>query len=124
MNSKTQNTTIDDYLNAFPEEVQEKLRTIRDLIRKEVPERTEETISYGIPTFKLNGKYIVYFAGYKKHISIYPILHIEGKIKEEIAPYIKGRGTLQFPLNKELPLPLIKKVVNMLVKENQERTGK
>jgi uncharacterized protein YdhG (YjbR/CyaY superfamily) len=117
-------TTIDNYINTFPQEVQEKLKTLRDIIRSLMPVGTEESISYGIPTFKLNGKYIVYFAGFKKHVSIYPLLHTYEELKKEIEPYIKGRGTLQFPLDKPLPLPLIRKVVKILIKENQERTEK
>jgi uncharacterized protein YdhG (YjbR/CyaY superfamily) len=113
--------SIDDYISSFPQEVQEKLKTLRDLIRSLVPVGTEESISYGIPTFKLNGKYIVYFAGFKKHVSIYPLLHTGKELKKEIEPYIKGRGTLQFPLNKPLPQPFIRKVVKSLIKENQER---
>lgn len=117
-------TTIEEYINAFPPEVKEKLETLREAIREELPKEIIETISYGIPTFKLNGKYVVYFAGYKRHVSIYPVLHTEGKVQKEIEPYIKGRGTLQFPHNKPLPLPLIRKIIKILVKENQERTGK
>lgn len=122
--SRAQFTTIDEYINSFPKEVGEILQTLRQVIKEEVPEETTETISYGIPTFKLNGKYIVYFAGYKKHVSIYPILHTDDSLKKDLAPYIKGRGTLQFPLDKPLPLPLIRNVVKILVKENQKRTGK
>ncbi|HVF69780.1 MAG TPA: DUF1801 domain-containing protein [Xanthomonadales bacterium] len=122
--SRKQFTTVDEYINSFPKEVGEVLQTLRKAIKEEVPEETVETISYGIPTFKLNGKYVVYFAGYKKHVSIYPLLHAEGVIKKEIAPYIKGRGTLQFQLDKPLPFPLIRKIVKILVKENLERTRK
>ncbi len=119
--SRDQFTTIDEYIKSFPKDVQNLLQTLRKEIKKELPEETEETISYGIPTFKLNGKYVVYFAGFKKHISIYPILHTEADLQKEIAPYIKGRGTLQFPLDKPLPFPLIRKVVKGLLKENKER---
>lgn len=116
--------TVDEYINIFPKVVKEKLHTLRTLIKEEVPEKTVETISYGIPTFKLNGKYVVYFAGYKKHVSIYPILHTDEQLKKEIEPYIKGRGTLQFQLDKPLPVSLIRKVVKCLVKENLERVKK
>lgn len=122
--SRTKFSTIDEYINSLPKEVGGILRTLREEIKKELPEETVETISYGIPTFKLNGKYVVYFAGYKKHVSIYPILHTEENIQKEIEPYIKGRGTLQFQLDKPLPFSLIRKVVKILVKENQERTKK
>lgn len=116
--------TVDAYINTFSGDIQERLRIVRDLIREIVPQEAEETISYGIPTVKLSGKYVVYFAGFKKHISIYPILHTDDALRKEIEPYIKGRGTLQFPLDKPLPLPLIRKVVKILVKENQERVRK
>lgn len=120
--SRPQFTTIDEYIKSFPKEVGEILQALRQTIKDEVPEETVESISYGIPVFKLNEKYIVYFAGYKKHVSIYPILHAEGEIMKEIEPYIKGRGTLQFQLDKPLPLPLIRKVVKGLVKKNLKRT--
>jgi uncharacterized protein YdhG (YjbR/CyaY superfamily) len=68
--SRTQFITIDAYINSFPKDVKELLQNLRKVIKEEVPEETVETISYGIPTFKLKGKYVVYFAGYKKHISI------------------------------------------------------
>lgn len=122
--SRAQCQTIDEYINSFPKEVGEILQTLRQVIKEEVPEGTVEVISYGIPTFKLNGKYVMYFAGFKKHISIYPILHTDEKLRKEIEPYIKGRGTLQFKLDKPLPLPLIRKVVKALLKENLERTSK
>jgi uncharacterized protein YdhG (YjbR/CyaY superfamily) len=122
--SRTQFITIDAYINSFPKDVKELLQNLRKVIKEEVPEETVETISYGIPTFKLKGKYVVYFAGYKKHISIYPILHTDDKLKKEIEPYIKGKGTLQFPLDKLLPIPLIRKVIKILVIENQERSKK
>jgi uncharacterized protein YdhG (YjbR/CyaY superfamily) len=114
---------IDEYIKNFPKEVQEKLETLRDLIRKEVSE-AEETISYGIPTFKLNGKYVVYFAGFKSHISLYPILETIQAEVSEVAEYMSGRGTLKFPLNKPLPLAMIRKVVKLLVEENNKRTKK
>jgi len=64
--------TIDEYITGFPEGTQEKLQQIRTAVKQWVPEAVE-TISYGIPTFKLNGTYLIYFAGYKKHIGIYPV---------------------------------------------------
>lgn len=115
--------TIDNYINSFPDEVQEKLRSLRKLIRKEVP-GAEETISYGVLTFKLNGKYVVYFAGFKKHISIYPVITPVEKSLKEVAQYRTGKGTLQFPLSKPLPLPLIRKIVKILVEENKRRNEK
>ena len=74
MNTKNSNNAIDAYIAGYPDEVQKILHELRQVIREELPEEIEETIGYGIPTFKLNGKYVVYFAGFKKHISLYPIL--------------------------------------------------
>lgn len=122
--SKNSYKTIDEYIDLFPKDVQIILQELRKVIRKELPKDIEETISYGIPTFKLNGKYVVYFAGYKQHISIHPILEEIQKSIPEVSEYKKGRGTLQFSLNKPLPYPLIRKIVQFLLIENQKRTGK
>ena len=115
--------TIDEYIDLFPKEVAERLQTLRQLVRKEIPD-AEETISYKIPTFKRHGTYVVYFSAHKNHISLHPSTPtIEEKIKE-LSKYKKGAGTLQFPLNEPLPLPLIRKVIKLLSKENIERTKK
>ena len=124
MNLSTNSSVIDTYIENFPKDVQHILKELRQVIREELPEDVEETISYGIPTFKLNGKYVVYFAGYKQHISIHPILEEIQKSIPEVSEYKKGRGTLQFSLNKPLPYPLIRKIVQFLLIENQKRTGK
>ena len=116
-------TAIDTYIQGFTGEIKGKLVILRKTIREELPSEVEETISYGIPTFKLNGKYVVYLAGFKNHISIYPLLDSK-EIEKEIAPYKAGRGTLKFPLDKELPLPLVRKVVKLLLQANRERTVK
>lgn len=116
----TKPTTIDQYIAGFPAETQALLEQVRQLIRKEVPE-AEETISYGIPTFKLNGTYLIYFAGYKKHISVHPAPTADESFKEDFSPYKTGKGTLQFPLGQPLPTPLIIKVLKYLIRSNQER---
>ena len=118
----TPNSNTDEYIARFPKEVQDILQTLRKSIREELP-KAGETISYGVPTFKLNGTYVVYFAGYAKHISIYPVFDSLEQELPEIALYRKGKGTLQFPLNKPLPLPLIRKVIKNLLKFNIERTS-
>ena len=98
---------IDEYIAAFPDDVQKKLEQVRSIIKKTTP-GAEERISYGIPAFNLNGQWLIYFAGYKKHIGMYPV---PGGIKEfekDFAPYYtSGKGTIQFPLDKPLPLSLI-----------------
>ena len=103
-------TTIDEYIHTFPIPVQEILQQIRAIIRKKAPDAVE-TISYQIPTFKLNGKYLVYFAGWKDHVSLYPLPHGNDAFRQEIAPYITGKGTAQFSLAKPIPYDIIEKIV-------------
>jgi uncharacterized protein YdhG (YjbR/CyaY superfamily) len=118
--AKTNFKTIDEYIQTFPKDVQKILEQIRQSIKDVVPD-VEETISYQIPTFKLYGKYLVYFAGWKNHISLYPVTDtIKEKIKKEIASYKTSKGTLQFPLDKPMPLSLIKKIVKYKIKEFAE----
>lgn len=119
--AKQQLQTIDEYINSFPKDVQEILQTLRKAIKEEVSS-AEEAISYGIPTVKLQGKYVVYFAGYKKHISIYPVFAEMEKLLPEIAQFRTGKGTLQFSLEKPLPMPLIRQIVKLLLKANQQGT--
>ena len=113
-------SNIDAYIAGFPEGTQHVLGQLRGSIRTAVP-KAEETISYAIPCFKLDGTYLVYFAGYKKHVSIYPLPKGDAVLLKAIAPYKAGKGTLQFTLESELPLVLITKVVKQIVKENAQR---
>lgn len=114
---------VDKYLSRFPKDTQEKLKKIRQIICEEIP-GAEETISYGVPTFKLNGKYVVYLAGFKSHLSIYPASDGMVTTIKDAAEYRKGKGTLQFSLDKPLPLLLIRQVVKYLVKEHKARGKK
>ena len=93
---------IDEYIAGFPENVQEILQKVRSTIQKAAPGAIE-TISYKMPTFNLNGHYLIYFAGYKKHISLYPVPAGSPDFNEEISAYRAGKGTLQFPLDKPIP---------------------
>lgn len=112
---------IDEYIARFPPNIQEILEQIRVTIKKVVPE-AEETISYGIPTFNLNGTYLIYFAAYKNHIGFYPVPHAIDQVDKDFASYkTSGKGTIQFPLNKPIPLKLITKLVKFKVKENIEK---
>jgi len=111
---------IENYIKQFPESTQEKLRQIYHEI-KIVAVDAEESISYGMPAFKLNKKPLVYFAGYKNHIGFYatPTGH-EAFIKE-LSKYKQGKGSVQFPLDEPLPLDLIRKMVEFRVKENKSK---
>jgi uncharacterized protein YdhG (YjbR/CyaY superfamily) len=112
--------TIDNYIAGFPKDVQEILEKIRLTIRKAAPD-AEETISYQIPTFTLKGKYLVYFAAYKKHIGLYPAPRGSEKFKQELSGYEGGKGTIRFPFDKPIPFDLISRIVKFRVKENLER---
>lgn len=109
---------IDEYIATFPESTQKILKEIRKTMKKMIPD-AEETISYGIPTFKKNGRPVVYFAGYKSHVSVYPAPRGNPMFSKELAEYKGGKGTVQFPLNQPIPLDLIKRIVDFRVRENE-----
>jgi uncharacterized protein YdhG (YjbR/CyaY superfamily) len=119
--SKKQLKTIDEYIAAFPKEIQEVLEKIRSAIRESAP-KAEEAISYGIPTFRLNGsRGSVYFAGWKNHIGFYPTPSGIEAFKKELAPFKQEKGSVQFPLDKPIPYDLVKKIVRYRVTENLEK---
>ena len=121
--NQTAPTDITEYIASFPNDIQEKLEKIRMTIRKTAPD-AEETISYHIPTFTLKGKYLVYFAAYKKHIALYPAPRGNEAFKKELSAYKGGKGTVQFPLDKPMPLSLITKIVKFRAKENVAKAAK
>jgi uncharacterized protein YdhG (YjbR/CyaY superfamily) len=114
--------TVDDYIAGFPGDIQAILREIRATIKKVAPE-AQEGISYQIPTFKRNGIFLIYFAGFKKHVSLYPILSECPGFEAELAPYRSGRATAKFPLNQPIPFALIEKIVKFMMQENERRTA-
>ncbi|HEX8376647.1 MAG TPA: DUF1801 domain-containing protein [Pedobacter sp.] len=101
---------VDDYILEFPLQVQEILSNIRQLILETAPESVEN-ISYGIPAYKLKGKPLVYFAGYKNHIGFYATPQGHENFAEELSNFKQGKGSVQFPLSKPIPFDLIKRVV-------------
>ncbi|MGN6214579.1 iron chaperone [Parafilimonas sp.] len=109
----------DEYISAFPNNVQKLLKQMRSTIKKAAPQAAE-TISYGIPTFTLNGN-LVHFAGYKNHIGFYPAPSGIEAFKKELSVYAGAKGSVQFPLDKPLPLELITKIVAFRVAENMEK---
>ncbi|MDR1918785.1 MAG: DUF1801 domain-containing protein [Tannerellaceae bacterium] len=111
--------SVDEYIAGFPENVQVLLRQVRALIRQVAPAATEG-IGWGMPAYKLKGKPLVYFAGHKKHLGFYPIPSGIEAFKEELSPYGQsGKGSVQFPYNKPLPLDLIKRIVEYRITEIQ-----
>jgi len=115
--------SIDEYIAGFPPETQKVLEEMRALIRASAPGATE-TISYAIPTFDLNGKHLVHFAGYKTHIGFYPVPSGLEAFKEDLMPYKQGKGSVQFPLGQPLPTDLIRRIVEFRVAENIGKTSK
>lgn len=111
---------INEYIKTFPPLVQKVLRKIRSEIKDMVPE-AEESISYGMPTFKLNGKNLVHFAGWEKHIGFYPTPNGIEDFKKELAKYKGAKGSVQFSLSEPIPYALIKKIVKFRVKENLKK---
>jgi uncharacterized protein YdhG (YjbR/CyaY superfamily) len=112
--------SIDEYIAAFPKETQKVLQQVRATIKNTVPD-AEETISYAIPAFTLNKTYLVYFAGYKNHISLYPAPTGNEAFEKEIAAYRSGKGTVQFQLDQPLPVNLVTKIVKYRLKENLKK---
>jgi uncharacterized protein YdhG (YjbR/CyaY superfamily) len=109
-------TDIDAYIAGFPLDVQEKLQQVRATVKKAAP-TAEETISYGLPAFKLNGP-LVYFAAFKAHIGFYALPSGNEAFIKELSKYKMGKGSIQFPLQEPMPLALISKIVRFRVKEN------
>lgn len=118
---KVRINSVDEYISTFPKDVQKILEEVRGTIKAAAPE-AEEKISYGIPAFTLNGKYLIYFAGWKNHISIYPIPSGSEAFNKQVSKYVDGKGTLKFPLDKPLPMKLITKIVKYRVAENSKRS--
>jgi uncharacterized protein YdhG (YjbR/CyaY superfamily) len=113
---------IDEYIDLFPQEVQLLLEKMRLTIRKAAP-KAEEWISYRIPTFKMNGN-LVWFAAFKSHIGLYPSASGIAEFREELSAYKVAKGSVQFPLNKPLPLTLVSRIVRFRVKESLAKQKK
>jgi len=119
----TKPKNIDEYIAGFTKDTQKFLEQIRATIKKAAP-GAEETISYSIPAITLKGSYLVYFAGFKNHISLYPAPRGNEAFKKELSAYKGGKGTVQFPLDKPMPLNLITKIVKFRIKENIRKAEK
>lgn len=114
-------TTIDAYIATFPVSTQTLLQQMRNTITKAAP-KAEEAISYGMPTFKLQGN-LVHFAGYKNHIGFYPAPSGIEAFAEELKKYKTSKGAIQFPIDEKLPLTLVTKIVKFRAKENEAKSA-
>jgi uncharacterized protein YdhG (YjbR/CyaY superfamily) len=117
----TEINTIDEYIAGLLPDIQQIVAEIRATVKKSAPDATE-TISYGMPAFKQNG-ILVYFAAFKQHIGFYPTPSGTEEFKAELAKYKSGKGSVQFPLDKPMPLALIAKMVKFRVKEDKEKAA-
>lgn len=115
-------TTVDEYITAFPKQVQQLLQQMRQCIKMAAP-KAEESLSYGMPAYKHLGKPLVYFAGYEKHIGFYATPNGHVQFKKELAIYKQGKGSVQFPIHEPLPLALVAKIVQFRVKENEAKAA-
>ncbi len=115
-------TTIDQYISEAPQEVQERLNNLRTVIKAEVPD-AEERIAYAMPTFSQNGN-LVHFAYFKNHIGFFPAPSGIENFKDELAKYKTSKGTVQFPLNEEIPMDLVREIVRFRLKENLAKAAK
>jgi uncharacterized protein YdhG (YjbR/CyaY superfamily) len=115
-------STIDEYIASFPADVQVILTEIRRTILGVVP-GAGEMISYQIPAITLGGKRLVYFAGWKSHISVYPLPAADPDFERELAPYLAGKGTARFPLRRPIPYDLIRRLVALLVAQREGPAG-
>ena len=119
-NAKPKN--VDEYVEGFPRQTQAVLRQVRSTIRKALP-GAEEVIAYQMPAFKLNGRYVLCFAGWKQHYSLYGSTDpIVAAFKDELAPYeVNGKGTIRFPLSEPVPVKLIAGIAKFRAKEVRPR---
>ena len=108
--------SIDEYIGTFPQEIQILLEQVRVTIKQAAPE-AEEAIKYAMPTFVLNGN-LVHFAAFKNHIGFYPVPSGIEAFKKELSVYKGAKGSVQFPLDKPMPLKLISEIVKFRVNEN------
>jgi len=119
--AKTGFKSVDEYIASQPEAVQDVLERVRSAIRKAVP-GAEEVISYKIPTYKLQGGPVLYFAGWRQHYSLYAASdHVVAAFKDDLAPYEVNKGTIRFPLSQPVPVKLIERIAKFRAKEVAER---
>jgi uncharacterized protein YdhG (YjbR/CyaY superfamily) len=109
---------VNEYIAEFPKDIQEILEKIRATIKKAAPQ-AEESISYAMPGYKLNGRPLVYFAAYKNHIGFYATPSGHKEFEKELSKYKQGKGSVQFPIQEKIPFSLISKIVKFKAKETK-----
>ena len=118
--AKRPSNPVDIYIEKFPKNIQVILKKMRAIVCKRAPD-AEESLGYGMPAYKLHGKPLVYFAGWKEHIGFYPTPSGTAAFKKELSKYESAKGSIKFPLDKPIPYTLIEQIVRFRVKENIEK---
>lgn len=112
--------TVDDYIASFPDTVRPVLEQARGVIRRAIP-GVQESVSYNMATFSMDDRYLVYLAGWKKHISLHAVPDLSGELEGAVAPHRSGHGTVKFPLKRPIPLELIERIVAEMVQQRSRR---
>jgi uncharacterized protein YdhG (YjbR/CyaY superfamily) len=121
--AKTVFKSVDDYIAKQPEAVQPVLRRVRTVLRKALP-GAEEVISYQIPAYRRDGGVVIYFAGWKKHYSLYPATaRVVETLSDDLEPYELSKGTIRFPLGEPIPAKLIARIAKLRAAETAERAA-
>ena len=110
--------TVDEYVAALPEDVAAIVERLRGVVHEVVPDAGER-ISYGMPTFTLDGRPLVHVAAWKKHIALYPLPPMDGDLAGDVAPYQGTPDTLRLPLGRPIPYELVQRVVGELLRQRQ-----
>ncbi|MFZ2594114.1 MAG: DUF1801 domain-containing protein [Minisyncoccia bacterium] len=112
--------TVDAYIRSYPKEIQSVLNEMRALVHASAP-HAEECIGYGIPSYKLHGRYLVHFGAFKKHLGFFPASSGVSEFRDLLTQYTCSKGTIQFPYTTKLPRGLIQKIVKFRIAENKAR---
>jgi uncharacterized protein YdhG (YjbR/CyaY superfamily) len=108
---------VEEYIKSYPKDIQELLKQFQTIILSIAPD-IKESISYGMPAYKLNGRPLVYFSAFKNHIGFFATPTGHAEFAKELLNYKHGKGSVQFPLDKAMPFDLISKIVKFRVNEN------
>ena len=111
---------VEEYLRTLPEHTAAVVQELRARVRVLIPDGTER-ISYGVPTVDMDGRHVVHYAGFKHHVSIYPVTDTDPDLEASLAPYRGGRGTVKFPLDEPLPYELVDRLVTFLLARHRAR---
>ena len=112
---------VEEYLSALPADIRSKMEDLRSVIKQAAPEATE-VISYNMPAFRFHG-ILLYYAAHTEHIGFYPAnTHVIEQFRDDLKGYQTSKGTIKFPMDKPIPVSLVKRIVKFRVKQNLEKS--